>query len=99
MELRPGGQLSYPSADSENAILDRIELSPGPLGSVEPLFTQRVQRDVGGAVEKQPELIGRELAARGAVRMGKGLVVFDEAFHPACQMAGRSSTRPIDAIG
>lgn len=90
MELHSGGQLPYPSADFENAILDYIELSPGPLGSLESLFTQRVQQDVCDAVKKQPELIGRELVARGAVRMEKGLVVFDEAFH--------SSPRTIDAL-
>src|SRR3972149_5107168 len=90
MELHLGGQLSYPSAHFENAILDPVKLSRSPLGSLEPLFTQRVQQDVGGAVKEQPELIGGEPVARGAVRMEKGLVIFDEAFH--------SSPRTIDLI-
>ena len=34
-------------------------------------------------MEEQPEVIGPEGAAGGAVRMQEGLVVLDEAFHGA----------------
>ena len=40
-------------------------------------FAQRMQQHVGGAVQQQAELVGREAAARGVIRMQVGRVALD----------------------
>ena len=81
VESNLGGLLSNPRADFQQAKLDRVEVGPGPLRASHADVFERVQKHVGGAVQKEPELVGHEAMAGGAVRVQEGLVILDEAFH------------------
>ena len=83
MESDPGFQLTNAPGDFQETILQGIELCVGPLRAAQPGLCQGVHQDIGGAVEKETEVIGLEGVTRGASRMEKGLVIIDEAFHPA----------------
>ncbi len=71
------------AGDLQEAILQRIILGVRPLGAAQSHFSQGLQQDIGGAVEKEPEVIGLEGVTRGAIGMEKGLVILDKAFLPA----------------
>ena len=83
MELDPGFQLTNARGDFQETILQGIELCVGPLRAAQPDSRQGMHQDIGGAVEKETEVIGLEGVTGGAIRMEKGLVILDEVFHPA----------------
>ena len=76
-------QLTNAPGDFQETNLQGIELCAGPLRAAQPDMRQGMHQDVGGAVEKETEVIGLEGVTRGAIRIEKGLVVLDEVFHPA----------------
>ena len=87
----PGLPAEHPAqaGDFQDAILQGIKLGVGPRCVAQPDLSQGVHQHIGGVVEKEPEVIGLEGVARGAIGMEKGLVIFDEAFHPAaCAISG-----------
>lgn len=75
--------LAYPRPDFKHAKPDRVEGGRRPARALQADVLQGVQEHVGGAVQKQTELIGREAMAGGAVRMQEGLVILDESFRPS----------------
>ena len=83
MERDFGFHLTNASGDLQDAILQHIILGVRPRCAAQSNFSQGLQQDIGGAVEKEPEVIGFKRVKRGAIRMEKGLVILDEAFHPA----------------
>ena len=83
MERDFGFHLTNAFGDLQEAILQRIILGVRPHGAAQSNFSQGLQQHIGGAVEKEPEVIGLEGVTRGTFRMEKGLVILDEAFHPA----------------
>ena len=83
MELDPGFQLTNAPGDFQETVLQGIELCVRPLRAAQPGLCQGVYQDIGGAVEKETEVIGLEDVTRGAIGMEKGLVILDEVFHPA----------------
>ena len=89
MELDFSFQLTNAPGDFQETILQGIELCVGPLRAAQSDCSQAVHQDIGGAVEKETEVIGLEGVTRGAIGMEKGLVIFDEVFHPAaCAIGG-----------
>ena len=83
MERDFGFQFTNAPGDFQDAVLQRIKLGVRPRSAAQPDMGQGVHQHIGGAVEKEPEVIGLEGVARGAIGMQKGLVILDEVFHPA----------------
>ena len=89
MELDPGFQLTNAPGDYQESNLQGIELCVRPTCAAQSDSSQGMHQDIGGAVEKETEVIGLERVTRGAIGMEKGLVILDEVFHPpACAIGG-----------
>ena len=85
-----GGQFGDSGPDFQEPFLYGIELSADPFGVRRRHVAQAVQQYIGGAMEKQAELIGAESVTGGSVGGKACLMVLDKAFHPA--------TSAIDAL-
>ena len=83
MERDFGFQFTHASGDLQDAILQWFNLCLRPRCAAQSPFSQGLQQDLGGAVEKEAEVIGFKGVTRGAIGMEIGLVILDEAFHPA----------------
>lgn len=90
MELDFRFQLTHASGDFQESILQGIELCVRPLRAAQSDGGQGMHQDIGGAVEKETEVIGFKRVTRGAIGMEKGFVILDKVFHPAA--------RAIDAL-
>ena len=75
MKAHLGGLLTHSGTDLEEAQLDGVEIGSGPLGASQAAVFDRVQQHVGDAVQEQPELVGPEAMAGGAVGVQEGLVI------------------------
>ena len=67
VELDPGRPFDDARADLEYSVLDRVELSPGPLCASQALLPQRVHQHISGTVQEEPELVGLKPVTGGAV--------------------------------
>jgi len=83
MHLDPCPQLPDPGSDLEELEPDRVELGPGPCGSLEVASAQGMQQHISQRMKEEPELIGFEPMTRGPVGEKMGLVVLDHQFHPS----------------
>ena len=90
MELNFACLFDNASADFQESILNRIELSSCPRRAIESLCPQGVEQHVSGAMQKESELVCFESVARCSIGVKEGFVILDEAFH--------TSPSTVDAV-
>ena len=56
-----GGQFTHFGAYFQQTQLQDIELGLGPLRPSQPLFSERMQQNIGGTMQEQAQVIGFEL--------------------------------------
>ena len=67
VEFDPCQQLTDSGPYFEEAVLQGVKLSVGPLCTLEPFVCQGVQKHIGGTVQKEAELVGLEPVTGGTV--------------------------------
>ena len=67
VDIDPRDPFTDSSAHFEEAVLQGVELSIDPLGSLEALLGQGVDKHISRTVQQKTELVGLETVAGGTV--------------------------------